>query len=71
MDPNSLVWVLWFALHGGGSAATCCATQGQISVPSIPVPSGEKELSAYEVCRAIGDANKNAAFNVQCMAKPQ
>ncbi len=72
MDPNTLVWLLWVAVHPGGTAGACCAAPVQIEVPAIALPACQDhcQLSAYEICKAIGDANKNAAFSVTCIAKP-
>jgi hypothetical protein len=72
MDPNSLVWILWVGLHSGSAAGACCAAPVQIEVPSIDLPTCQDhcKLSAFEICRAIGDANGGAAFSVTCMAKP-
>ena len=73
MDPNTLIWILMVALHGGGASGVCCSQPVQIEVPSIDVPACQShcQVSAFEVCKAINEANKNAAFSVSCMAKPQ
>ena len=75
MDPNAFTWLLIFALHGSGSPQTCCAVQGQIEIPSIECKKTATDdcskVSAYEICKAIGDMNKDATFSVVCMAKPK
>jgi hypothetical protein len=78
MDPNTLVWLLLISFHGGAAPSQCCATQAQVEIPSsIALPSCKKSatddctVSAYEVCKAIGEANKDAAFSVACIAKPK
>jgi len=73
MDPTTFAWFLALALHGGG--ATCCGSQMQIAIPAIEckktTPDDCTKISAYAICKAIGDANKNAAWSIECIAKPQ
>ena len=81
MDANALTWFLMIMMHSSGASGAppqaCCATQVQIAVPSFEVPSCKKttaddcEVPAYNICKAIADANKDASFPIACIAKPK
>lgn len=77
MNLADLPWVLWIAIHGTGTAGVCCSTMGQIEIPAITAPCvspqgpGQCSVSTYDICKQIADANKNAAFSVTCVARPQ
>jgi hypothetical protein len=80
VDPNAFTWLLLIAMHpAAGPAQACCATQAQIEVPAFDVPSCDKKaagdaacsIPAYVICKAIADANKDAAASITCIAKPK